>query len=208
MASFSVLGPLLAEREGELVELGGRRQRLVLALLVLHSPEPVSADRLIEDVWGETPPPKLRQKRCSPTCRGCGRLSATAFSRRRPPGIGSSEEPTLLEFEPDFPAPGSVLDHLIETGFSASDGLTAATTSRYSSPELDRRLRRAAKLQGEARLRAYAQLDADIARNIAPLIPVGTVAQLDTFSERTGCQRYNTRAGIVLGALCLDRRAG
>ena len=115
---------------------------------------------------------------------------------------------TLLEFEPDFPDPGSVLNHLFETGFSASDGLTAATTSRYSSLELDRRLRRAAKLRGEARLRAYAQLDADIARNIAPLIPVGTVAQLDTFSERTGCQRYNTRAGIVLGALCLDRRAG
>jgi predicted ATPase/DNA-binding SARP family transcriptional activator len=46
---FRVLGPL----EVDAVALGGPRQRAVLAVLLLHANEPVSADRLVADVWGE-----------------------------------------------------------------------------------------------------------------------------------------------------------
>jgi DNA-binding SARP family transcriptional activator/sugar lactone lactonase YvrE len=36
--------------------LGGAKQRAVLALLVLHANELVSLDRLIDELWGESPP--------------------------------------------------------------------------------------------------------------------------------------------------------
>ena len=38
------------------VDLGGRQQRLVLAMLLLHRNEVVSVDRLIDVVWGEQAP--------------------------------------------------------------------------------------------------------------------------------------------------------
>jgi predicted ATPase/DNA-binding SARP family transcriptional activator len=43
-------------REDRMVDLGPPRQRAVLAALLLHANEVVSRERLIEDVWGETPP--------------------------------------------------------------------------------------------------------------------------------------------------------
>ena len=54
---FRILGPLEAyDDDGDAVELGGRQQRLVLAMLLLHANEVVSVDRLIEVVWGEQAP--------------------------------------------------------------------------------------------------------------------------------------------------------
>jgi DNA-binding SARP family transcriptional activator/tetratricopeptide (TPR) repeat protein len=53
---FRILGPLEA-REGErLLALGGRKQRALLAVLLLHANEAVSRDRLIDELWGEFPP--------------------------------------------------------------------------------------------------------------------------------------------------------
>jgi DNA-binding SARP family transcriptional activator len=54
---FRLLGPLeVYDDEGRAVELGGRQQRLVLAMLLLHPNEVVSIDRLIDVVWGERTP--------------------------------------------------------------------------------------------------------------------------------------------------------
>ena len=39
-----------------MLPLGGAKQRAVLALLLLHANEVVSADRLIDELWGESPP--------------------------------------------------------------------------------------------------------------------------------------------------------
>jgi DNA-binding SARP family transcriptional activator len=53
---FRLLGPLeVADDEHRLV-LGGVKQRLVLAMLLLHANEVVSTDRLLEGLWGEAPP--------------------------------------------------------------------------------------------------------------------------------------------------------
>lgn len=49
---FRVLGPLEVVVDGEPVSLGGRKQRAVLALLLLEAGRPVSADRMIDEVWG------------------------------------------------------------------------------------------------------------------------------------------------------------
>src|SRR5919109_349764 len=51
-----VLGPLEVLTDQRMVRLGGPKQRTVLALLALRANEVVSAERLIDDVWGENPP--------------------------------------------------------------------------------------------------------------------------------------------------------
>jgi len=51
-----LLGALEARVDGRTVDLGGPRQRAVLALLLVGRGAPVSVDRLIEDLWrGEAP---------------------------------------------------------------------------------------------------------------------------------------------------------
>ena len=53
-----ILGPLEAvDDEGRSVGLGGPRVRAVLAQLLLRPNEVVSTDRLVDAVWGESPPP-------------------------------------------------------------------------------------------------------------------------------------------------------
>jgi DNA-binding SARP family transcriptional activator/ABC-type branched-subunit amino acid transport system substrate-binding protein/streptogramin lyase len=54
---FRILGPLEVADEGRRVELGGRKQRALLAILLVHANEVVSADKLIDELWAETPPP-------------------------------------------------------------------------------------------------------------------------------------------------------
>ena len=53
---FRLLGPLeVVERDRPLV-LGGRKQRSLLAVLLLHANDVVSTERLIDELWGESPP--------------------------------------------------------------------------------------------------------------------------------------------------------
>ena len=56
MLEFRILGPLEVLDDGLPVSLGGRNQRAVLALLLLHANEPVSTERLVDQLWGEHPP--------------------------------------------------------------------------------------------------------------------------------------------------------
>ena len=54
---FRLLGPLEVIGDGGMpLPLGGRRPRALLTLLLLHPNEAVSTDRLIDGIWGETPP--------------------------------------------------------------------------------------------------------------------------------------------------------
>ena len=53
---FSLLGPVEATVGGHAVPLGGRRQQALLALLLLELGRPVSADRLLEELWLGDPP--------------------------------------------------------------------------------------------------------------------------------------------------------
>ncbi|MEU0554899.1 BTAD domain-containing putative transcriptional regulator [Dactylosporangium sp. NPDC006015] len=52
----SVLGDMTATVDGEVVDLGGRRQRAVLAVLVVNRGDIVPTDRLIDCVWSGQPP--------------------------------------------------------------------------------------------------------------------------------------------------------
>src|SRR3954454_7133840 len=54
---FRILGPLEVVDGDRSVALGARRQRAVLGQLLVHANEVVSSDRLIDELWGDHPPP-------------------------------------------------------------------------------------------------------------------------------------------------------
>ncbi len=55
-AWFGVLGPLEFRRDGETVAVSRLRVRSLLAVFLLYAGEPLSRDRLIDELWGERPP--------------------------------------------------------------------------------------------------------------------------------------------------------
>ena len=54
--SVGLLGTFEVSRDGRAVELGGQKQRAVLAILALNAPRVVSIDTLVDLLWGEQPP--------------------------------------------------------------------------------------------------------------------------------------------------------
>src|SRR5690242_20475951 len=58
---FRILGPLEVLDEGKPVALGTLKERLVLAVLLLHANEFVSRERLIDELWGVAPPATARK---------------------------------------------------------------------------------------------------------------------------------------------------
>ena len=55
---FRILGPLEVVRGSRRLELGGPKQRAVLAALVLEPTRVVPLYRLLDQLWGEEPPPR------------------------------------------------------------------------------------------------------------------------------------------------------
>ena len=53
---FRILGPLEVEENGKPLAPGGRKARALLALLLIHANESLSADRLVDEVWGDELP--------------------------------------------------------------------------------------------------------------------------------------------------------
>ena len=53
---FGILGSLEVFADGRAVALGRGKQRALLAVLVIHANETLSAERLIDELWGERPP--------------------------------------------------------------------------------------------------------------------------------------------------------
>ena len=56
MLEFRILGPLEVLSDGEPLVLGGKRQRALLAALLVQAGRVVTTDRLLYDLWGEEPP--------------------------------------------------------------------------------------------------------------------------------------------------------
>src|SRR2546428_13552137 len=54
---FKVLGPVEVSGPRGRIKIGSGLQRAILALLVLRVGETVSTDHLIDEVWGDDPPP-------------------------------------------------------------------------------------------------------------------------------------------------------
>ena len=58
---FRILGPLEVFEDGRPIALGRLKERMVLAVLLLHANEFVSRERLIDELWGESPPATARK---------------------------------------------------------------------------------------------------------------------------------------------------
>jgi peptide/nickel transport system substrate-binding protein len=92
--------------------------------------------------------------------------------------------------------PDTFLDYLLESGTAIPTLVDPTTRARLAS---------AARLAGPRRYLAYARLDADITRRVAPLVAFGNLSAYALFSARTGCQLYQPVYGIDLAALCLRK---
>ena len=82
--TFQILGPLVVRADGREIEISGSRQRALLALLLLHRGEAVSADRLIDDLWGESPPAGAAKTLQVYVSRLRGMLGEGVIARRGP----------------------------------------------------------------------------------------------------------------------------
>ena len=60
---YGILGPLEVRDGQRTVALADGRQRLLLAVLLLHANQAVSSDRLIDALWGESPPASAKGSR-------------------------------------------------------------------------------------------------------------------------------------------------
>jgi DNA-binding SARP family transcriptional activator len=90
---FRILGPLEVGSEAGPVNIGGHKQRALLASLLIRANEAVSTDRLIENLWGGSPPrtaPTSLQNFISQARRALGAELVVT----RPPGY-------LLKVHPD-----------------------------------------------------------------------------------------------------------
>jgi YVTN family beta-propeller protein len=105
---FNLLGPLEVVRDGSVVELGARKQRAVLALLLLDANRIVSTERLIDGLWGDAPPETARsalQVYVAGLRKALGedgaslRTSAPGYVLDVPPGASDLEEFDQLRAE-------------------------------------------------------------------------------------------------------------
>lgn len=97
---------------------------------------------------------------------------------------------------PDFGDPFSVLNVNFDGRFVGD-----TNWARLDSADVNRRLRRAASLSGAARYRAYAALDAQLARDTAPMVAVEVLNDATFVSRRVGC----VGRAFDLSAVCLRR---
>jgi ABC-type transport system substrate-binding protein/DNA-binding SARP family transcriptional activator len=90
---YRLLGPLEVTVDGTAVDLGGLKQRALLAILLLHANQPVHRDVLVDRLWGEHPP------------AGAGhavnvyiwRLRKTLQSASQTPGVVTQQGAYLLQ---------------------------------------------------------------------------------------------------------------
>ena len=54
---YRILGPIEVFDDERQISLGGARQRAVLALLLLHANETITRDVMVDELWGDDPPP-------------------------------------------------------------------------------------------------------------------------------------------------------
>jgi ABC-type transport system substrate-binding protein len=98
----------------------------------------------------------------------------------------------------DFADPYTMINELYDPANAA-----AADFGHFNDPALTKRMRQAATLSGDSRLRAYARLDEDLTREDPPSAAWGIGTLSDFFSARARCQIYQPIYGIDLGSLCL-----
>jgi DNA-binding SARP family transcriptional activator len=98
---FRILGPLEVIEDGRALDIGGQKQRALLAVLLLHANEPVSTGLLIEALW-EDGPPETAQKALQVYVSQLRKIVGRERLETRPPGYLLRVAPAdldLIRFE-------------------------------------------------------------------------------------------------------------
>lgn len=98
----------------------------------------------------------------------------------------------------DYYDPYAFLNLYFESRF-----IGRTNSSNLHSANYDRRLRAASGLRGKARTQAYARLDGDLMREVAPVIPLAYISEPALVSKRVGCVLL--RPALDLAAACLKQ---
>lgn len=116
--------------------------------------------------------------------------------------IATSGEPFDMAFfvtpSVDYYDPYAFLNLYFENRF-----INRTHASSLGSPKYERRLRAASRLRGKERLRAYGRLDADLVREVAPVIPLTYISEPTLVSKNVGC--ILLRPALDLAAACLNK---
>jgi class 3 adenylate cyclase/ABC-type oligopeptide transport system substrate-binding subunit len=118
---------------------------------------------------------------------------------------GAAFDLALGGFNPYYPDPAGSLNALF-SGHSIRPQVNT-NESYFDDPVYNRKLDAAAQLTGAGRVRAYARLNADIARRAAPAVAFANVKWPLLFSKRIGCQVWSPvpHYDLDVAALCLRK---
>ena len=129
---FQILGPLEVRREGTQVALGAAKQRALLAILLVRANEPVSSDRLIEELWPEPPETAANTLQVY-----VGKLRKALEPERTPGSPGElllTRAPGyMLRVEPDE-LDADRFERLLSEGRAAHEARDHANAARHASP--------------------------------------------------------------------------
>jgi peptide/nickel transport system substrate-binding protein len=115
--------------------------------------------------------------------------------------VNRPEEPydiAFLGWFPDYLDPFADINLLLDGRFIGTSNL-----ARFNSVKYNALMRRAARLRGDARYRAYGRLDVQISRDAAPLIPILRPNAATLVSKRVGC--VVLRPTLDLTTVCLKQ---
>jgi predicted ATPase/DNA-binding SARP family transcriptional activator len=141
LLEFGILGPLEVRRNGRVVPLHGRKQRALLALLLLHANEVVARERLIDELWSDQPPEtatntlQVHVSQLRKALAGDG-VDAAATLATRPPGYVLSvaaEQVDAYRFERQVAAAAEARRR---GGSSAASALYAEALAAWRGPAL------------------------------------------------------------------------
>src|SRR5215831_1989348 len=93
---FKLLGPLEVGDGAAPVVVAGRKQRALLARLLLDANRTIAADRLVDDLWGDEVPDSA-QKMVQIYVSQLRKVLPDGILRTRPPGYALEVDPAAID---------------------------------------------------------------------------------------------------------------
>lgn len=122
-----MLGDFEVHQDGRAVNLGGPKQRALLAILVAARGRPVPVDRLVDQIWGEDPPPAVL---------GSLHVQVAKLRKQLEPDRGPRAEPQVLVTKPSGYALLLPADAVDAEVFARMVAESQGTTSSSATTEL------------------------------------------------------------------------
>src|SRR6516225_12047952 len=93
---FALLGPLEANDGAGQIRFGGRKQRALLARLLLDANRTVATERLVDDLWGDEAP-ESAQKMVQIYVSQLRKVLPGGMLQTRPPGYAVEADPATID---------------------------------------------------------------------------------------------------------------